>query len=143
MKTLALANGDLVAGQDGHVTISGAAKIKQDLTCALREHWGTDRFHSDVWGSIVVDFIGLPLSSDLVFQVRSEVGRVLQQYVAIQGAEIYADMVAGRRSRYATADVVREVRSIQVSVEPSKVVMQINLITQAGQDLTVNRSILQ
>lgn len=143
MKALALINGDLVAGQSGHVTISGAAKIKQDLTNALGEHWGTDRFHSDRWGTIAMDFIGLPTSSDTVFQVRSEIGRVLQQYISIQEAEVYADMVAGRRSRFATADVVREVSSIQVNVQPLKVLISINLITQAGQDLTVNRSISQ
>lgn len=143
MKALALVNGDLVVGQSGHVTISGASKIRQDLTCALGEHWGTDRFHSDLWGTIVMDFIGLPLSSDQVFRVRSEVARVLQQYVSIQEAEIYQDMVAGRRSRFATADVVREVSSVNVTVQPSKILINLSLVTQANEVVTLNRSVSQ
>ncbi len=136
-------NGDLVAGQNGHVTISGTPKIKQDLSLALGEHWGTDRFHSDRWGSVVIDYIGLPIDDDLRFNVEQEVSRVLQQYIAIQAAEIYEDYVAGRRSRFATADVIRAVQSVQVQVRYTSIIIRLVLVNQANEAVYLQRSVAQ
>lgn len=141
MKTLALSNGDLVVGQNGHATISGAAKIRQDLALALGEYWGNDRFHADQWGSILPDYIGEAIDDETDFRVRSEVARVLAQYIAIQDQEVYQDFLAGRRSRFATADVVRKVNSIETTVRLDSIHVEISLTTEAGVDVTLNRTV--
>lgn len=141
MKTLALVNGDLVVASSGHATISGASKVRQDLSLALGEYWGTDRFHSDQWGSTVVDYIGLPITDDLQFQVRAEVSRVISNYIAIQDAEVYADLADGTRSRYDTADVVRSVDAIVTRLDYNTVQLKVTLSTQADQSVTVTRTV--
>lgn len=141
MKTLALVGGDLVAGPTGHVTVSGAPKIRQDLTLALGEQRGTDRFHPTEWGSVLPDFIGGPVTADTDYEVRSEVSRVLAQYIAIQENEIYADVLNGSRSRYATADVIRGVTSITAEIAFDTVRISTTLITQASESVTVTRTV--
>jgi phage baseplate assembly protein W len=141
MKTLALSNGDLVVGQSGHAVVSGATKVRQDLSLALGERWGTDRFHGDRWGSVLIDYIGQPLTEDMEFQVRSEVSRVIAQYIAIQDQEVYQDMLNGRRSRFATADVVRKVNDIEAQVRDDSISIRISLTTQAGLDVELNRTV--
>lgn len=142
MKTLAVSDGDLMAGQSGHVTISGAAKIRQDLAMALGERLGNDRFHPN-WGSTLIDFIGRPIDFETEFTIRSEVSRVLAQYLAIQDQEVYGDYLNGARSRYATADVVREVNSIEAQVDFDAVRISIALTTLAGQEVRLNRTVVQ
>lgn len=141
MKTLALLNGDLVAGAGGHATITGTSKVRQDLSLLLGERWGTDRFHGDQWGSTVTDFIGQPLSADLEVRVREEVARAISQYIAIQTTEIYRDRINGTRSRFATSDVVRQVDSIEVTPRYDSIRIAINLVTQAGIEVQLNRTV--
>jgi hypothetical protein len=138
---LALVNGDLVAGQTGHRTISGSAKIRQDLTLALGEYWGTDRFHATEWGSTLPDFIGAKIDDETDYAVRSEVSRVLAQYIAIQDREVYADVLNGTRSRFATADVIRSVNDISATIAFDTMRISISLVTQAGESVTLNRTV--
>jgi phage baseplate assembly protein W len=142
LKTLALVNGDLVATATGHATVSGTSKVRQDLSLALGEPWGTDRFHADRWGSVLMDYIGTPITDDLQFQVRSEVLRAISQYIAIQDTEIYRDQTRGTRSRYATADVVRQVTGIEVTPEMDKIRIRVDLVTQAGAEVRLNRTVV-
>lgn len=141
MKTLALSNGDLVVGQGGHLTISGVSKIRQELALALGEYFGTDRFHRDIWGSVVSDYLGRPIDDSLIAQVEAEVARVLSQYIAIQDQEIYQDYINGRRTRYATADVIREVTSINAQPINDSIQISITLATQAGSTVVLNRTV--
>src|SRR5690606_13364976 len=105
VKTLMLQGGDLELGPQGHRTITGSSKIRQDLALALGEESGTDRFRTN-GGSGVPCYAGRPWSADTGLLVRSETGRVVQVYIDIQRAEIVNDTLAGRRSRYTTGDVV-------------------------------------
>ena len=78
MKTLALQHGDLVIdGAGSYAMVSGAARIRQDLTLALLEEYGTDRFHPK-FGSIIKEYLGNAISSDLQQLVKAEVNRVVQ-----------------------------------------------------------------
>lgn len=142
MKTLALANGDLVATATGHGTVSGTRKVHQDLALALGEPWGTDRFHAKQWGSILMDYIGSPITQSLESDLRDEVLRVISQYIAIQDQEVYSDMTRGTRSRYATADVVRQVTGITVTPETDKIRVLVNLVTQAGAEVQLSRTVV-
>ncbi len=141
MKTLALSQGDLVVGRDGFTTVSGAQKVQTQLALLLGEYFGTDRFHPTQWGSTVTDYIGDPNTLDVEFEVRSEIARALTQYIAIQDQEIYQDFLDGRRSRFAAADVIREVTSIETQMVNESIFVTIDLVTLAGQTVRLNRTV--
>lgn len=140
MKTLALRDGDLVVAQTGHAVVSGAAKIRQDLALALGEQLGNDRFHVQ-WGSILADYIGTPIDDETEFEVRNEVARVLAQYIAIQDQEVYRDYLDGTRSRFATADVVRQVNGVETFVDFDAIRIRITLTTRSGEEAIIARTV--
>jgi phage baseplate assembly protein W len=140
MKTLALANGDLVVTPTGHRTISGSAKIRQDLALALGEPLGDDRFHRS-WGSMLLSYIGQPIDTTTNALIRAEVSRVLAQYVSVRDEYILADQQTGSRSRFDTSDVVSEVLGISATQEFDTIKVQVSLRTLAGTTITVNRTV--
>lgn len=142
MKTLALVNGDLVATATGHATVTGTNKIRQDLALALGEPIGTDRFHGQRWGSILMDYIGSAIDPGLESDLSDEVLRVISNYIAIQDQEVYSDMTRGTRTRYATADVVRRVTGIDVTPEMDRIRVLVNLLTQAGVEIQIARTVV-
>lgn len=140
MKTLALASGDLVVGSEGHRTISGSAKIRQDLALALGEPYGNDRFHPQ-WGSVLSEYVGRPIDSDTEMLVRSETARVVQVYIDIQRVEIVEDVLAGRRSRFTTADVVARLDDIETEIRFDTIRVMLSLVTQSHESLTISRTV--
>ena len=113
MKTLQLRGGDFVVGAGGHQTVRGTAKVALDLRCALGEPLGNDRFHPG-YGSTLSDQVGRILDSDVEFEVKQEVMRVVGNYTAIQQDRIQRDALSARKSRYTTDDVVADVDGITV-----------------------------
>lgn len=140
MKTLALQNGDLVVGPQGHKTITGSPKIRQDLALALGELYGNDRFHP-TWGSMLPGYVGRPITADTELIVRSECNRVVQVYIDVQRSEIVNDSLAGQRSRYTTADVVARLDSIQTSIAFDSIRVKLLLTTQSQENISVSRTV--
>lgn len=140
MKTLALANGDLVVGPHGHQTLTGAQKIRQDLALALGEPYGGDRFHP-TWGSTVPSYIGMPIDSNTRALIETEVSRVLSQYIAVRDEIISEDQRTGGRSRFSTGDVVARVDQIAASQDFDTIRVQVSLTTLAGTRVVVNRTV--
>jgi phage baseplate assembly protein W len=140
LKTLALAGGDLVVGSTGHQTISGVPKIRQELALALGEEYKADRFHPDM-GSILGDFIGQSVDPESEMLIRAEVGRVVQQYIAIQQREVLRDHLAQRMSRFDASDVVTGITSIDAQIDFDTVRVSAALLTQAGVQVVVNRTV--
>lgn len=140
MKTLALQGGDLAVGPSGHKTITGSAKIRQDLALALGEPYGDDRFHP-TWGSTLHHYVGRPIGNDTELLVRSEIARVVQVYIDAQRAEIVDDTAAGRRSRYTTSDVVARLDDIATQINFDTIRVKLKLITQAQESLTISRTV--
>jgi phage baseplate assembly protein W len=140
MKTLALANGDLVVGATGHQTVSGAPKIRQELALALGEDYAMDRFHPDM-GSILIEFIGQPITEETETLIRAEVGRVVQQYIAIQDREVLRDHLAQRMSRFDASDVVVGISGITAQVDYDTVRVSATLTTQSGDTVQVSRTV--
>lgn len=140
MKTLALVNGDLAVGQGGYQTLTGTARIRQDLALALAEPYGHDSYHPE-WGSVLSSYIGEPLTGELELLVRSEVVRVLQQYVAAQAADIAADALSGSRSRYSFGDVVDQITSITTAVTYDTCQVSVVLKTRSGSSVTILRTV--
>ncbi len=140
MKTLALRGGDLIVGPQGHRTITASPKIRQDLALALGEAYGNDRFHPQ-WGSTLSHFIGRPIGGDTQMLVRSEVARVVQGYIDVQRSEIVNDTLAGRRSRFTTADVVSRLDNITTRITFDTIRIKLSLVTQSQDNVTVTRTV--
>lgn len=140
MKTLALANGDLVVGAAGHRTISGGRKIRQELALQLGERYQSDRFHPDM-GSILIEYIGAPIDDETEMMVRDEVSRVIAQYIAIQQREVLRDHLAQRMSRFDASDVVVGIENVVAQVGFDTVRVSASLITQSGETVQVNRTV--
>lgn len=140
MKTLALANGDLVVGQTGHTTISGTQKIRQEIALALGEPYGDDRFHPTL-GSVLVEYIGVPITDEIEMLVQSEVARVVAQYIAIQQREVLRDHLAQRQSRFDASDVVTGIADLSVTVNLDTIQIKGTLSTQAGSQVQIQRTV--
>lgn len=110
MKTLALADGDLVLSGRGHATVDGVFKTMQDIGIALREEFGIDRFHPN-WGSLLPNMIGRPFDESVLLDVRTEVTRIVNNYLTVQRDTVL------RRSAGASvssSEVVDRVDRVQV-----------------------------
>ena len=140
MKTLALQGGDLVVGPQGHKTITASPKIRQDLALALGEQYGGDRFHP-TWGSMLPSYVGRPITADSELLVRSETARVVQVYIDVQRAEIVNDTLAGKRSRYTTADVVARLDDIHATFSFDSIRVKLLLTTQSQESITLSRTV--
>lgn len=140
MKTLALVGGDLALGEGGYKTLTGPARIRQDLALALAEPYGHDSFHPE-WGSVLPNYIGEPLTAERELLVRSEVVRVLQQYIAAQQAGVAADALAGARSRYSYQDIIQSVTSVDTKVQYDSLKVTVVLRTQSGATVRILRTV--
>lgn len=140
MKTFALNDGDLVVTSHGHETVSGAAKVKIELTLALNEVFGTDRFHPQ-YGSYLQSFVGQTIGPELQFAVEAEVIRVLNAYITIQKDEILRDKLYNVRSRFSTADVVQAITNVETATSLDRIYIRVSLITQAQEVIDITKSV--
>lgn len=141
MKTLALINGDLAIGTNGaYLLYSGVSRIKQDLTLALTEEYGTDRFHP-TYGSIVQSYLGQVLSPELMQLVRAEVNRVLQNYLVIQQNEVLRDTVVDVTNRFDTSDVVQSVDNVAARAVLDTIYLSATLTTLSRETVTISRQV--
>lgn len=141
IKTLALFHGDLMLARGGYYLFEGVDRIRQDLTLGLMEEYGTDRFHPG-YGSVVMRFIGNPLTPQLEGLVRAEVNRVLQNYIAIQRAEVLRDSVVDVSGRFKTSDVVRSILSLATSINLDRIDIQVKLETLARTTVTIRKQVV-
>lgn len=141
MKTLALQHGDLVIdGAGGYATVSGAARIRQDLTLALLEEFGTDRFHPK-FGSIIKEYLGNAITSDLQQLVKAEVNRVVQNYIIVQQSQVLRNTQFDIEGQFDTSDVVRAMTSIDVETTYDAIFVAVALQTLARETVSVNRQV--
>jgi phage baseplate assembly protein W len=140
VRSLALINGDLMLAQGGYQTHTGAARIKQDLTLALREEYGSDRFHPR-WGSILMRYIGQVITPQLESLVRAEVNRVVQNYIAVQRAEILRDTQVDVANRFSTSDVVQQILAINTTLYMDTINVSLALQTLSRETVTIKRQV--
>lgn len=140
MQSLALSGGDLAIGPGGLQTVTGAAKIRQDVALALGETYGTDPFEP-LWGSVLNEYVGLPVTAETPSLVQAEVNRVLQAYISNQQAQLKAASTRNQTTALTTADIIRSVNSVDVTVLYDTIMVVINLTTMAGQSMTVSRTV--
>ncbi|THA72426.1 hypothetical protein E6R60_26185 [Streptomyces sp. A0642] len=140
MKTLALVGGDLALAEGGYRLLTGAPRIRQDLALALAEPYGHDSYHPE-YGSVLSSYIGEPLTAELELLVRSEVVRVMQQYVGAQQASIAADALSGSRSRYSHQDVVKQIQSITTDIAYDVLKVTVAVRTESGATIKILRTV--
>jgi phage baseplate assembly protein W len=141
VQQIALINGDLAIGTDGGLLMySGAPRIKQDLTLALSEEYGSDRFHP-TWGSVLTQYLGQVLTAETQQLVRAEVNRVLQNYVIIQQNDVIRDTTVDVQGRYDTSDVVQSIGAITVSQMLDAIYLSATLNTLARQTVTISQQV--
>lgn len=141
MQTLALVNGDLaISGAGGYATLSGVDRIRQDLTLALWEEYGTDRFHPR-YGSIVKQYLGSPITPELQQLVKAEVNRVIQNYIALQQAEVIRGTQFDVTGVFDTSDVVRSLDGIDVHTALDAIYVRATLTTLARERVTISRQV--
>lgn len=140
MKTLALIQGDLSPAAGGYLLYQGEQKIHQDLALALQEAYGGDVLHP-AWGSILPNLIGGPLTSDVKQSIITEVNRVINNYIAVQNAQIVQSNATGQVSNLTTDDVVNSITGLQVQQIFDSVVVSVSLQTLSSQQVSINQII--
>ena len=140
MKSLALVAGDLSVGAGGYQLVTGSDRIRQDMALALGEAAGNDRFHPD-WGSVLMNFIGQPIDSNTQFNIRAEVGRVIQQYIDVQAQNVIQAGLNRERQVANTGDIVVGVSNINAKVYYDTVRVSANLQTLSGKTIAVDRTV--
>jgi phage baseplate assembly protein W len=126
MKTLAIRNGDLVIGPEGHLVIDGASKVRQEIGLTLREPVGVDRFHRE-WGSMLPNYIGEPIQRSTGLLVETETTRVVQNYVAQQANVLERDSIGTRRSRLNANEVIGSLNGVRVRQDQDKIHVKIEM----------------
>jgi phage baseplate assembly protein W len=141
MQTLALVHGDLVIDGTGNYALySGVNRIRQDLTLALTEEYGSDHFHP-LWGSIVTSYLGNPITANLQQLVKAEVNRVVQNYLTLQQSSVLRNTTYDIQGVYDTSDVVQSVDNISVSTAFDSIYVSASLTTVDRQTVTINRQV--
>jgi hypothetical protein len=134
MHTLALQNRDLVVGPGtaGFATYTGSDRLQQDLTLALGEEYGNDRFHPR-FGSILFDMVGEPVSDILKQEIMAEVNRVISNYTQIQQSFMQQDIINAINSRFATGDVLAGIVSVssQLDMDAINIVITVKNLDNA------------
>lgn len=136
MKQLALQNGDLVLGQGGYATVSGANKVRQDLSCALREPIGTDRFHR-AWGSTLQSYIGDAINQDALTMIESEVYRVVQNYMVTRAALLQQEYLDNLRPNFGAGEIISGITGVDLQQREDRCYVRVSLTTLSQERLTL------
>lgn len=136
MKALQIKNGDLVIGSGGYATVTGSDKLRQDLSVAVREPYGCDRFHPR-WGSMLSSYVGGVLDKYSTSAVSGEINRILGNYVAVQQDQMLSASSQGMKVRYSTGEVVSAVSKIDTRQSYDRLYVKVSLTTLSGEKVDV------
>lgn len=140
MRSFAIQNGDLVLGQGGFQSVSGTAKVRQDLGIAMREPLGCDRFHPR-WGSVLPNFVGEPITQRIGPQVEAEVYRVVRNYMAAKANQMQAEFLRGQKASVTADEVVVNITKVDVAWSMDRVYVRVSLETAGGGNVTMVSSV--
>lgn len=136
MQTFAITNGDIRVGAGSYAVVNGEAKLRQDLSFALREPLGIDRFHPR-WGSALNDMVGSAVTESTRAAVTAEVRRVVETYARIQADRISRDATNRRPSRYSTGEVIRTIDSVSVRQEYDRLHLRVAITTMSQREVVL------
>lgn len=140
MKQLQLRNGDFAIAPGGFATVRGSAKIQQDLGAALRETLGDDRFHPR-YGTVLANAVGGLPDLESQMMIKSEIARVISNYMTVQSAQIAAAAALGVKSRHTPDEVISSISGIAVQQNYDRINVKVSIMTLQGNTVTVLRSV--
>ena len=137
MKTLALRDGDLALDGNGYAMVDGIDRVKQQIGLCLRELYGTDRFHPR-WGSVLPQWIGRAIvDSSLPIELKSELSRVVRNFVSSQNAAIERRAIRGYRPVLSPSEIIVAINGIETEQQQDTIVAKMTLQTSGGQSFTI------
>lgn len=139
MKDVLIENGDLVPGRRGVEEVRGIDRMRQQLTHALLEPFGVDRFHPR-WGSILSSMIGQQSTPELRAQVEVEVSRVIKNYLYVQ--RYVSERLARTYGRtFLSADeVVGGIKFVGITPVNDRVYVILDLVSGTGKNVSIRLS---
>ena len=144
MYGLKITNGDLAVMGDGNcVLVTGRERLVQEISHWLLEPLGTDSLYNR-FGSTLDQIIGSPMLPEYMAEVRSEVGRVLQNYMAYQTRRMNEDRLKGEDvflRNWSDEDIVDVLDGISVKAVADTLKVTVKLTTVAGTKLTIERTL--
>lgn len=136
MKTFALRDGDLVLAGDRYAMVEGMARVQQQIGLCLREPYGGDRFH-DRWGSVLPNWIGRVIESGLDLEVRSEVLRVIKNFIRSQEDAVRFRAVRGLRPVITAEEMVTDVTDIRIEQREDTLLVKVTLKTGSSKTFSI------
>jgi phage baseplate assembly protein W len=140
MDTWTINSGDLQLSGGTFATLSGPAKIQQDLGIASLTPYGSNRFHPR-YGSVLGNYIGAPIGTTTQQFLRSEISRLITNYQTVQLNKMNKAIIAGYSSSYAPNDIVQSVTSIDVVQNYDSFSISITLQTMGGTSVTLSTAV--
>lgn len=142
MYSLKIVDGDLAMLGDGNITqVSGADRIKQDLSCWILEPLGTDVMYRN-FGSILGESIGMPITPDSLLEVKTEVTRIVNNYIEYQKKQYEESRLQSNAAvvnAWSADDMIARVDYIRVDAVADTVVVVVKLTTAAGMGISIEQ----
>lgn len=140
MRTLAIQDGDLVLGTEGFTTVGGYTKLVQEMSAALREPLGVDRFHP-TWGSLLPEFIGHGIGVLAEVAIRSEIYRVLQNYISMLAENVKRDTTSSSQARYGADEIIKDIQAVEIRQELDRFHIRVSIVTLANASVTLVQTV--
>ena len=144
MYGLKIMNGDISVRGDGNtVEVSGVERITQEISHWLIEPLGTDKLYAR-FGSSLWDKVGDPMIEKYVSDVRSEVYRVVSNYVAYQKRQMQEDLALSPDlflRKWGDNDIIDNFRGVDVNAVADTLYVTVKLTTASGTDFEVTQQV--
>ena len=137
MITLEVENGDLVLANGSFSTLTGPDKVSQDIEIATLTPYGSDRFHPR-YGSIFGSYIGTPSNPSTSTFIRTEMLRIIQNYMAVQLSKAKAASQAGLASPFSQGELVASAGDITVQQQLDQFQVTASVNTASGEQVNVS-----
>ncbi len=139
MIALEVLNGDIVLANGTLATVTGPAKVSQDIEIATLTPYGSDRFHPR-YGSVFSNYVGTPAGPQTSAIISAEMTRVISNYMAVQLSKVKAASAAGLSSPFSQGELVQSIGAINVSQQLDSFQVVASVTTASGQQVNISTS---
>ena len=137
MKTIAVSNGDIQLNSGKIQFVVGQSKLVQDITRWFEEPLGTG-FSTPNFGSLLPAMIGGTQNGSTISTVTSEINRVLQLYMGQQVLNLQNAQSSSQLSNWNKSEIIQSITSVNVSIQNTTIIANINLLTMANSNVNLN-----
>lgn len=146
--SLELRNGDLTLGEAAFGTVTGEAKLVQDLRAYILERIGTDDAHPSFGslldggrlsdGTAVAGIIGQPNTELAQLEVESEIRRLATEYQNRQLARAKDDRITYGKTSLTRSEVLLGIREIDLEQDLDSLNLTVHLETAAKSTIALD-----